>query len=549
MESLAAYIPTDRRYALAQGADLPDRTIGAALFADISGFTPLTEVLVQALGPQRGAEELTRWLNKIYDALVVEIENYRGSVISFSGDAITCWFDDQKDVSFAFSKSVAFRATAAALSIQQTMQQFAQVEIPGVGIVSLAIKVVVTVGSARRFLIGDPTIQLVDALAGETLYRLATAEHHTERGEILLDQRAVAVLGVTISVLEWREDSESGERFAVVKQLEVKIEPDPWPTLEVEALTDELIRPWLLPPVFERLMNGMGEFLTELRPTVSLFLRFSGIDYDGDPEAQSKLNTYIQAVQRILARYNSYLLQLTIGDKGSSFYVSFGAPLAHEDDAIRAVAAALELRDLQMDFITDVQIGISQGLTRTGACGGMYRRTYSAIGDGVNMAPRLFQNAPLGQGLGNQNVRKSTGDNFKWEEISPLKGKGKSQLVVVFRLISSQERQGIRLHEPKYALPMVGRVAELVLVKQKMDLALLGRGQIVGLTAEAGMGKSRLMAEIIRLAKVRNMLGLGGECQSYGTSTSYVGGQDIWRGFFQLDPAWSAAEQIEALEH
>ena len=57
MESLTAYIPNDRRYALAKGADLPDHASGAALFADISGFTPLTEGLVQALGPQRGAEE------------------------------------------------------------------------------------------------------------------------------------------------------------------------------------------------------------------------------------------------------------------------------------------------------------------------------------------------------------------------------------------------------------------------------------------------------------------------------------------------------------
>lgn len=548
MESLAAYIPTDRRYVLARGADLPNHTMGAALFADISGFTPLTEGLVQALGPQRGAEELTHWLNKIYDALIAEIENYRGSVISFSGDAITCWFDDQKDVSIASNNSAAFRATASALAIQQAMQQFAQVEIPRAGMVSLAIKVVITVGSARRFLIGDSTIQLVDALAGETLYRLATGEHHTERGEILLDQPAVAALGDAIKVLEWREDLESGERFAVMNQLDVKVEPDPWPTLEADALDDELVRPWLLPPVYERLMSGMGEFLTELRPTVSLFLRFSGIDYDGDPDAQSKLNTYTQAVQRILDRYNSYMLQLTIGDKGSSFYVSFGAPLAHEDNAIRAVAAALELRDLQMDFITDVQIGISQGLSRTGACGGMYRRTYSAIGDEVNMAARLMQNAPSGQVLVNQNVRKATAENFNWEELPPLTVKGKSQPVIVFRLISTQERHGIRLHEPKYALPMVGRAAELALIEQKLNLTLLGRGQIVGITAEAGMGKSRLMAEVIRLVRKRNVTGYGGECQSYGTSTSYLVWQDIWRGFFKLDPTWSAAQQIDALE-
>src|SRR6188474_3311101 len=129
MESLYAYIPTDRRYALVHGSALPDRTTGAALFADISGFTPLTEALVLALGPQRGAEELTGWLNKIYDALVTQIESYRGSVISFSGDAMTCWFDDQAQEHLNLRTSSALRATACAFAIQQTMQQFAQVDI------------------------------------------------------------------------------------------------------------------------------------------------------------------------------------------------------------------------------------------------------------------------------------------------------------------------------------------------------------------------------------------------------------------------------------
>jgi class 3 adenylate cyclase/tetratricopeptide (TPR) repeat protein len=549
MESLYAYIPTDRRYALAQNSDLPDRTTGAALFADVSGFTALTEALVQALGPQRGAEELTGWLNKIYDALVAEIESYRGSVISFSGDAMTCWFDDQAQdyIQPHARTSSALRGTACALAIQQTMQQFAQVDIAGAGIVSLAIKVVVTVGSARRFLIGDPTIQLVDTLAGETLYRLAVSEHHAERGEVLLDQPAVAALGDQVGVSQWREDSESGERFAVVNRLEAIVEPEPWPPLESEAIRDDRIRPWLLPPVYDRLLNGMGEFLTELRPTVALFLRFSGIDYDNDAEAQSKLNMYVQAVQRILARYHSYMIQLTIGDKGSHFYVAFGAPLAHEDDAIRAIATALELRDLQMDFIREVQIGVSQGLTRTGSYGGIHRRTYSALGDAVNMAARLMQNALPGQVLVNQNVRKATMDNFTWQELPPLQVKGKSQPVTVFRLIAGQDRHDIGLHEPKYALPMVGRKAELASIEKKLDLALRGYGQIIGITAEAGMGKSRLVAEVIRLARERNVLGYGGECQSYGTTTSYLVWQNIWRGFFNLDPAGSAADQIESV--
>jgi predicted ATPase len=237
-----------------------------------------------------------------------------------------------------------------------------------------------------------------------------------------------------------------------------------------------------------------------------------------------------------------------MGDKGSHIYVSFGAPLAHEDDAIRAVRAALELRDLQMDFIREVQIGVSQGLTRAGACGGRLRRTYSAIGDAVNMAARLMQNAPSGQVLVNQNVRKATAENFTWEELPPLFVKGKSEPVTVFRLVDRQEREGIRLHEPKYALPMVGRDAELEMIGQKLDLAVQRDGQIVGITAEAGMGKSRLIAEVIRLAEGRRVLGYGGECQSYGTTTSYLVWQSVWRGFFDLDPTCSPAEQIESLE-
>src|SRR3954447_20784755 len=96
MDLLAAYLPTDRLHALAGGVTLPSRARGTVLFADISGFTPLTEALVRALGPRRGAEELARQLNEVYDALIAEVDRYVGSVIGFGGDAITCWFDDER---------------------------------------------------------------------------------------------------------------------------------------------------------------------------------------------------------------------------------------------------------------------------------------------------------------------------------------------------------------------------------------------------------------------------------------------------------------------
>src|SRR6185436_7104376 len=134
MEALEIYIPRDRRNAVAQGEALPDRTSGAALFADISGFTPLTEALTRTLGPRRGSEELTRQLNQVYDALIDEVNQFGGSVISFAGDAITCWFD-------AAEMQPAQRAVACALEMQTAMQSFATVPLPDGGTTALAMKV------------------------------------------------------------------------------------------------------------------------------------------------------------------------------------------------------------------------------------------------------------------------------------------------------------------------------------------------------------------------------------------------------------------------
>jgi class 3 adenylate cyclase/tetratricopeptide (TPR) repeat protein len=557
MEYLSAYIPQDRRMALAQGMDLPNHMIGATLFADISGFTMLTEVLVQSLGAQRGAEELSRWLNLIYDALIAEIERSHGSVLIFSGDSITCWFDNSPLpgeepglVAEQFNPenlaSASLKATACAFSMQQAMQQFAEVNVQDTGTVSLVIKIAVAAGPVRRFIVGDPTIQLIDVLAGKTLDRLALAEHQAQKGDIILDEHAVAALGNQISIIEWRQDPETGVRFAMIRKLNVTVEPDPW--LLSDPINLDHIRPWLLPPVYDRLSSGMGDFLTELRPTIALFLRFGGIDYDNDPQAQSKLNSYIQTVQRILARYDSYLLNLTIGDKGCYLYASFGAPLAYEDDAMRSVSAALELRDLKMEYITNVQIGVSQGRTRTGSYGSSNRRVYSALGDDVNLAARLMQNAPSGEALITSRIRKATIDAFIWDELAPIHVKGKAQPISVFRLIAEQKHRITHLFESKYALPMVGRQAELALIEEKFNAATQRHGQIVGITAEAGMGKTRLMVEVIRLARRRNILGYSGECQSYGTNTSYLVWQNIWRDFFGIDSTAALSEQLQTLQ-
>ncbi len=112
--NLATYLPQDRVRALARDEQLPDRTTGSALFADISGFTSLTEALKNAIGTRRGAEELTHNLDTIFTNLIAEVETNGGSVLGFAGDAITCWFDDADG-------RAAPRATACAFAMQTAM--------------------------------------------------------------------------------------------------------------------------------------------------------------------------------------------------------------------------------------------------------------------------------------------------------------------------------------------------------------------------------------------------------------------------------------------
>ncbi|MFN8489929.1 MAG: tetratricopeptide repeat protein [Caldilineaceae bacterium] len=539
MDNPLAYIPMDRRHTLARGTTLPDRTQGAALFADISGFTQLTEALVRELGPQRGAEELTRYLNLVYDAVIDELHRYGGSVIAFAGDAITCWLDGDNGL----------RATACALAMQAAMQQFTAISTPAGSTVALAMKAAVAAGPARRFLVGDPADRVIDALAGETLVRLANAEHQAKRGETVIDGDISRTLGEVVQVGEWRHDEVHGQTVGVVTGLAQPIADAPWPPLAPDALSDEQVRIWLLAPVYERLRRGLGNFLAELRPTVALFVRFEGIAYDDDDAAGHKLDAYMRWVQSIVARYEGTLIDLNIGDKGSYLYINFGAPLAHEDNADRAAAAALALREKPdtLAYIGPIQIGISQGRMRAGAYGGTNHRTYGVLGDEVNMAARLMMAAKPGQILVSLAARRSMNTSFSLDELPPIRVKGKSEPAIIFALNGVQQGRGFHLVTSTYTLPMVGRKAELTLVAQKLAQAGQGHGQIINVTGEAGLGKSRFIAEIVQLAAEHQFAVYGGECESYGVNSSYLVWQPIWRGIFGLEASWEVAQQVHAV--
>jgi adenylate cyclase len=551
METPAAYLPIDRRLALAEGRELAARARGAALFADISGFTPLTEMLARELGRQRGAEELTVYLNRVYDALITELYHYGGTVICFSGDAITCWFDETVPAqAVATPEPAALRATAAALAMQQAMQQFSALQVTGGHIISLAVKTAVTAGPVCRFVAGDPQIMLVDVLAGATLERLAAAEQQAQQGDVVLDEETAVSLGNTVQIGVWRTAQATGKRYAVITGLTTLPAPTPWPPLPANSLPHEQIRPWLLPPVYRQLQAGQGEFLAELRPAVALFLRFQGIDYDDDPAAPQKLDQLVRQVEAIFVKYEGNLLQLTIGDKGSFLYGAFGAPIAHEDDVDRTAAAALELQALpaQLGFLSPLQIGIAYGRMRTGAYGSPLRRTYGVLGDATNLSARLMQAAQPGEILVSTEAHSRASDHFVWEALPAMSVKGKREPVTPFRLVDMKAQPGPHLLEARYALPMVGRERELALITERLAAARQGQGQIVAITAESGMGKSRLLAEVIRWSRQQGFADYMGECQSYAANTSYYAWQPIWRSLLGLqteEARLPPAQQIE----
>ena len=536
-DHLEAYIPGDRRRALASGLPMPDRVRGAALFADISGFTPLTEALAKELGPQRGAEELTAHVNRVFHAVVDELDRYGGHVIYFSGDAITCWIDGDDGV----------RATACALAMQDTMNHLREVITPAGSCVRLAMKIAVAVGSARRFVAGDPDIQLVDVLAGRLIDALAVAERHAAKGEVVLERSALESVGDRVEIRELRVDEDSGQSCGVVDRMIGSV-PNPPPPLLGTPLPTQIAKGWLLPAVYERLRTGRSEFLAELRPAFPLFLRFCGIDYDFDEEATGKLDDFLRQVQRIVTSYGGNLLHLTLGDKGAYLYAVFGSPLAHEDDAARAASAALELRELHsVTAATDIQIGIAYGRLRSGTYGHERRLAFTCLGDAVNLAARLMSKAPPGQIYVAEAVRRAAGDVFSWEELAPTMVKGKADLVSVFALTGSK-RYAAR-SQIRDARAIVGRAAELDEMGAELDEVLAGRGQVVGLSAEAGMGKSRLIAEFVGTARRRGVLVATGECQSYGKNTSYLVWREIWSTLFRLDRSVPEQEQVRALEN
>ena len=228
---------------------------------------------------------------------------------------------------------------------------------------------------------------------------------------------------------------------------------------------------------------------------------------------------------------------------GDGVLALFGAPTAHEDDAERALRAALRIVDDVKEFSREVErsfgvgsltvrVGINTGTVVVGPIGAGSRVEYGATGDAVNVAARLQAAAPAGGVLAGAETRRVVERQFDWGDRESLRLKGKAAEVPVYEVkgVLAQPR-------PDADTPLVGRQRELDTAEQAVAELEAGSGSILFVTGEPGIGKSRFLAELRRSAE--QPLWLEGRCVSYGEAMPYWPFRDLvreWLGLALDDP-------------
>jgi class 3 adenylate cyclase len=533
----ATYLPMEFRQALARGQSLPESAHGAALFSDFSGFTVLAGALAEKHGKTRGAERLAELLRGAFDGIISAIHDYRGSVIGFSGDAVTVWFDDDADT----EAPGAVRAVAAAIAMREFVAALPAFRLDETQSLSIAIKVSVSSGPAQRYVVGDPKLQRMAVFAGDTLQRLALADNIAEAGDLILDLDSYDRCAQLLHVAK-ENPAKKVDGFVSLEDCSMDLQRCPWPSYA--SLKIEDIRSWLLAEMAESATTGASESLGAFKPIVAVFLKFEGIDYDDDPNAGYQLNTLISRVQQIAADYGGHLVDVTIGDKGSYVFLAFGALKTHEDDAARAIAAVVELRraGTGVQQLKDAAIGVARGSVYVGEYGGKERRTYGIVGRDIIVAARLMSLADPEQTLVTSHVVDLTKSQFRFDEyaVVDLKGIGEPMTAYTFDALGDSKASS-----PISSLStdrLVGREHECGIIDAAIASAEEQTAEMLIIEGEPGIGKSRVLEYLLQKGTRLGKRILVGAADAIGSTSRYHAWNAIFSELMSL-PRSQASEQ------
>jgi class 3 adenylate cyclase/tetratricopeptide (TPR) repeat protein len=259
-----------------------------------------------------------------------------------------------------------------------------------------------------------------------------------------------------------------------------------------------------------RAARRSGTMAGERRVVTMLFCDVKGstaLAEQLDPEAWSDIiNGAFERMVRPIYRYEGTVARLM----GDGLLAFFGAPIAHEDDPRRAVLAGLEIVAGMAEFRAhlprrahglDVRVGINTGLVVVGAVGSDLRLEYSALGDAINVAARMEQTAVPGTIQITEDTLRAIAGQFEVEPLGGIEVKGKAAPVSAYRVLRRRTGAESRRFQPRFRAPLVNRLREWELLRGAFDGLAAGRGGILFLNGDAGLGKTRLIDEALeRLA-------------------------------------------------
>ena len=273
------------------------------------------------------------------------------------------------------------------------------------------------------------------------------------------------------------------------------------------------------------------------------------------PEAMRDLvSAFLETSLAEVHRYGGTAPQFT----GDGFLALFGAPLAHEDHVRRALLAAVAIRQALGNDETGsgdrlnlpVRMGIHSGPVIFGSIGDRLPMDHTVIGDTANIAARLQQAAEPGTILVSDATRLLAQGFARVEPVGPLSLKGKTEPIAAYRLLDvSHRRAGLRESTPARVAAFVDRENELAVLSNFLRQAENGRGQMVGIVGEPGIGKSRLLAEFHRQIGQGRVFWVEGRCLSYGTQIPYLLVLDLLRsnwGIGEADAPEAIADKVRS---
>jgi class 3 adenylate cyclase/tetratricopeptide (TPR) repeat protein len=266
-----------------------------------------------------------------------------------------------------------------------------------------------------------------------------------------------------------------------------------------------------------------------------------------DPEIWTDImNGVFEFMIRPIYKYEGFVPRLM----GDAILAFFGAPITHEDDPQRAVLAGLEIQEGIKAYAEEIHIkhglefglrvGINTGLVVVGEIGSDLRMEYTAIGDAINLAARMEQTAQVGTIQISDETYKLVAPFFDVESLGGVEVKGKSQPIQTYRVLGAKSTRGNLRGLDGLSSPLVGRDAQLSLLKDRLKDLDSGTGSVVAVVGEAGLGKSTLIAELKKSDS--RFVWLRGDSLSYTSSISYYPWRQIIRQSVEAHEDDSPAE-------